>query len=498
MDHVRTILKWQWITPPTTIIGLYVRLMHSRQERWRVIHTFLNEGAHHFTEAESLRFLKMCYTDPVAIAHGVLERIHDHTKRQYLLNIAYSTRHLLLAHAILKKYPTLIQNIFYISHIRPSYNYYRIIRYLYHVTRDSPSVNLTDSDRWNALIKFAMGATDIRSTKFVIRSYRKTHPTMQTNYEIIMHIYRANSAGQRGDDARRTILYNTLTSGNIRMIRFLDKIGFRLYATINDYYAGNQTPMCFAIYSGNLRLVKHLMHHGADPVHSDAADPIYYLREACSTWMAAQSHDQYIPILEYLLKKSHTSLDTIIPLNESLDTTTDIGIHLLYAVCKNGNLDTIKYLLSKGVDIQQANHQKLVHNALGNGCTELFKFVFNRVIMYNTIDITRLACKMMYEFFTEEYCWRDAYPNNILFYERAMQIIKDNIRHVCTYCSTHQMYISVKSFIETYGQNKNGFHKNIRNSRDSSLAFFIDQYLMIIGSDDKNHARYLSILIRKT
>lgn len=184
-----------------------------------------------------------------------------------------------------------------------------------------------------------------------------------------------NSYTDTRDHNRQTPLHYAIQSGNTEVAKYLIDHGANLnvhdnyYQKTNTKYVYYKTPLHYAIESGNIEIAKYLIDRGANPNIQDAYSktPLYSAIYSGNT-----------EIVKYLLDHNAD------PNSKSYYTFP------LLAGIKLGNAEIVKSLIEYGADlgIKNTSAQTLLHYAIELKHTEIAKYLIDRGIDVDTRDIS--------------------------------------------------------------------------------------------------------------
>ncbi|MBR9983340.1 MAG: ankyrin repeat domain-containing protein [Wolbachia endosymbiont of Homalodisca vitripennis] len=184
-----------------------------------------------------------------------------------------------------------------------------------------------------------------------------------------------NSYTDTRDHNGQTPLHYAIQSGNTEVAKYLIDHGANLnvhdnyYQKTNTKYVYYKTPLHYAIESGNIEIAKYLIDRGANPNIQDAYSktPLYSAIYSGNT-----------EIVNYLLDHNAD------PNSKSYYTFP------LLAAIKLGNAEIVKSLIEHGADlgIKNTSAQTLLHYAIELKHTEIAKYLIDRGIDVDTRDIS--------------------------------------------------------------------------------------------------------------
>ncbi|AGJ98851.1 Ankyrin repeat domain protein [Wolbachia endosymbiont of Drosophila simulans wNo] len=169
------------------------------------------------------------------------------------------------------------------------------------------------------------------------------------------------------DHNGQTPLHYAIQSGNTEVAKYLIDYGANLNSQ-DTYYEGTnyscfKTPFHYAVKLGNMGIVKYLVEHGANSNIPDA----HNLRP-----------------LDYAIK--NTALVKYL-----IDNGADINVcNPIFHFVKVGDLDMVKYLVEHGADlsIKNTSAQTLLHYAIGLKHTEIAKYLIDHDVDIDARDIS--------------------------------------------------------------------------------------------------------------
>ncbi|WP_264336309.1 MULTISPECIES: ankyrin repeat domain-containing protein [unclassified Wolbachia] len=184
-----------------------------------------------------------------------------------------------------------------------------------------------------------------------------------------------NSYTDTRDHNGQTPLHYAIQSGNTEVAKYLIDHGANLnvhdnyYQKTNTKYVYYKTPLHYAIESGNIEIAKYLIDRGANPNIQDAYSktPLYSAIYSGNT-----------EIVNYLLDHNAD------PNSKSYYTFP------LLAAIKLGHAEIVKSLVEHGADlgIKNTSAQTLLHYAIELKHTEIAKYLIDRGIDVDTRDIS--------------------------------------------------------------------------------------------------------------
>lgn len=242
--------------------------------------------------------------------------------------------------------------------------------------------------------------------------------------EIIKYLFKENQVNEQSHQ-KFTPLYFAIFKGNLDVVKFL--IDHNADVNIKD--EEGKTPIYTAVLKGYIHIVQYLIDHGAD-LYFDKSDPNLLLHTACT--------DGYNDIMDLLINKGMdvNSLDkdgnTLLykaAYNNYLDVVkcliknnADVTIKItqytpLHCACFNENVEMIKCLVehakdkTKYVNEGLANKQSSLHIVVEHKNIKLIKYLISNGALVNLKDIsgnTPLHIAMYY--------YDDHYDDNIIRY----------------------------------------------------------------------------------
>lgn len=178
------------------------------------------------------------------------------------------------------------------------------------------------------------------------------------------------------DHNGQTPLHYAIQSGNTEVAKYLIDNGANLniqdnyYQKTNTQYVYYKSPLHYAVESGDTEIAKYLVDHGANPNIQDAYS---------STPLQSAIYSGNTEVVEYLLDH-----------NADPNSKGHYSTSPLLAAVKLGHTEIVKNLVEHGADlnVKNASAQTLLHYAIELEHTEIAKYLIDHNVDINTRDIS--------------------------------------------------------------------------------------------------------------